>query len=428
MFISENIKEKFINILFALIPLSFLGGNLLINLNILLIIVISCVFFGKEIFKIKLNFFDKLISFFFLILLLSGIFNSYFFYYPEKSIYTGEVLIKSFLFLRFIFLYFIIKFLIVNGKLKFKFFFITASACSLFVSLDVILQFFTGRVVFGYESFSRRNPGPFGDEAISGSYLQRFSFFTFFLFPIFFTNYNKKIYIIFLIPIVILTLSAVLFSGNKVPFIMFILTAIILLIINSSSKKNIIFLLIIVSLIFLISYKYNYQVQNNFRNLYVKVSQIQDYTKSIFENMKFGSEIIIPNTYIKEIHNGILAFNSKKIFGGGLKSHKISCQKYSKYSCAPHPHNYHVEILISAGIVGYLMLLTLFLKFLITCKNSYLEKIKKNRMIFALFGTLFFIEFFPLRTTGSFFSTGNATYFFIIMSIAISLSLKKIIK
>ena len=133
---------------------------------------------------------------------------------------------------------------------------------------------------------------------------------------------------------------------------MFILTAIILLIINSSSKKNIIFLLVIASSIFLISYKYNYQVQNNFRNLYVKVSQIQDYTKSIFENMKFGSEIIIPNTYIKEIHNGILAFNSKKIFGGGLKSHKISCQKYSKYSCAPHPHNYHVEILISAGIVG----------------------------------------------------------------------------
>ena len=99
MFISENIKEKFINILFALIPISFLGGNLLINLNVLLIIIISCVFFGKEIFKIKLNFFDKLISIFFLILLLSGIFNSYFFYYPEKSIYTGEVLIKSFLFL-----------------------------------------------------------------------------------------------------------------------------------------------------------------------------------------------------------------------------------------------------------------------------------------------------------------------------------------
>ena len=78
--------------------------------------------------------------------------------------------------------------------------------------------------------------------------------------------------------------------------------------------------------------------------------------------------------------------------------------------------------------MGYFLLLTIFLKFLTTFKNSYLNKTKNNQMIFALFSTLFFIEFFPLRTTGSFFSTANATYFFIIMSIAISLALKKAIK
>ena len=428
MFISENNKEKFLNILFALVPLSFLGGNLLINLNILLLIITSFLFFKKEIFQIKLNFFDKLISFFFLILLLTGIANSLLYYYPEKSIYADEILIKSFLFLRFILIYFIIKFLVVSGILKFKIFFITASVCSLFVSLDVILQFFTGKDIFGYESFSRRNPGPFGDEAISGSYLQRFSLFTFFLFPVFFPNYNKKIYTVFIIPIIILTLSAVLFSGNKVPFVMFILAAIILLILNLNSKKITMFLMVVTALIFLIFYNFNSQVKYNFGNFYVKVSQIQDYAKSVVKNIKFGSDVYIPNTYLKEIHNGILAFNSKKMVGGGLKSYKISCIEFSKYSCAPHPHNYHVEILVSAGILGYLLLLILFLKFLISFKNSHLTKTKKNQMMFVLFSTLFFIEFFPLRTTGSFFSTANATYFFIIMSIAISLSLKKEIK
>ena len=155
--------------------------------------------------------------------------------------------------------------------------------------------------------------------------------------------------------------------------------------------KRTIFIIVIIAIILYFQYPYVNYVNNSY-----EIIQYDNPNKSVFENMKFDSEIIIPNTYIKEIHNGILAFNSKKIFGGGLKSHKISCRKYAKYPCAPHPHNYHVEILISAGIVGYLMLLTLFLKFLITCKNSYLEKIKKNRMIFALFGTLFFIEFFPL--------------------------------
>tara|TARA_B100001057_G_scaffold500960_1_gene619259 strand:- start:771 stop:2090 length:1320 start_codon:yes stop_codon:yes gene_type:complete len=428
MFISEDNKEKFINILFSLIPLSFLGGNLLINLNIILLIIVSCFFFKSEIFRINLNLYDKLISLFFLILLITGIFNFYLFYNPDKSIYADEILIKSFLILRFILIYFIIKFLIIKRILKLKFFFITAAICSLFVSLDVILQFFTGKDIFGYENFSRRNPGPFGDEAISGSYLQRFSLFIFFLFPIFFPNYNKKIYIIFIIPTIILIFCATLFSGNKVPFTMLIFAAIILLVINYQFKKIWFLFLAGAISIFLIFFQYSSHVKYNFGNFYVKVSQLQIYTKSIIDNIKHGTEVNIPNTYIKEIHNGILAFNSKKMIGGGLKSYKISCLEFSNYSCAPHPHNYHVEILVSVGIVGYFLILILFLKFLITFKSSYLEKTKNNQMIYALFGTLFFIEFFPLRTTGSFFSTANITYFFIIMSIAISLTLKKNIK
>ena len=98
MFISENNKEKFTNILFSFIPLSFLGGNLLINLNIIFLIVISCFFYKKEIFQIKLNLFDKLISLFFLILLIVGILNSYLIYYPNKSIYADEILLKVFLY------------------------------------------------------------------------------------------------------------------------------------------------------------------------------------------------------------------------------------------------------------------------------------------------------------------------------------------
>ena len=137
-----------------------------------------------------------------------------------------------------------------------------------------------------------------------------------------------------------------------------------------------------------------------------------------------------PNTYIKEIHNGFLsfAFDSKKIFGGGIKSYKISCPKFSKFSCANHPHNYHIEILVSVGILGYLLLIILVLKFLIVFKSSYVNKTKRDQLIFLLFSTLFLVEFFPIRTTGSFFSTANATYLFIMMAIAISLSQKKVIK
>ena len=429
-FVSINNKEKIINILFSLIPLSFVCGNSLINLNIFLLIIFSFFFFKSKIFEIEFNLFDKLIFLFFLILLFSGLFNSLYFYYPEKSIYSKEVLLKSFLYLRFVLIYFIIKYLIYKDILNLKFFFVLAAICSLFVSLDVLLQFFTGKDIFGYESFGRRNPGPFGDEAISGSYLQRFAFFTFFLFPVFFSNYNKKFYLFYAVPTYALIFSAVLFSGNKIPFLMFLLSTIIFIMINLKSKKNVFLIFLLSASIFLIFFKYNSEVRLNFGGLYQKVSQVEIYSKDLLKNFKNAREIMPPNTYIKEIHNGFLSFalDSKKIFGGGIKSYKISCPKFSKYACANHPHNYHIETLVNVGILGYLLLIILLLKFLTIFKSSYVNKSKSDQMVFLLFSTLFVIELFPIRTTGSFFSTANATYFFIMMAIAISLMQKKIVK
>ena len=38
---------------------------------------------------------------------------------------------------------------------------------------------------------------------------------------------------------------------------------------------------------------------------------------------------------------------------------------------------------------------------------------------------LFLAEIFPIRTTGSFFSTGNATFFFLVIAVTIALSKKE---
>ena len=52
--------------------------------------------------------------------------------------------------------------------------------------------------------------------------------------------------------------------------------------------------------------------------------------------------------------------------------------------------------------------------------QNYWRNIDKNILI--CFFVLFFVEIFPLKTTGSFFTTGNATYLFLIMSITIALT------
>ena len=426
MFLTKIDKHTIVNSLFLFLPISFVSGNLFININIILLIIITFTFYFSKIINIDFNIYDKLIILFYLIVLFSGVYNSYLFYFPEKSMYAKEILIKSFFFVRFVLLYFVIKYLISNDVLKLKFFFIISALSSLFVASDVLLQFITGQDIFGYESFDRRNPGPFGDEAISGSFLQRFSLFIFFLIPIYFKRLDNQTLLLFTFLLFLLIFCATLFSGNKFPFVMFILSLIILMLLLVRSKKLIIFIFIICSIIFTIFNKYSYEVKNNTSSFFNGISQVRIYTSSIFDKFENGSEIVIPNTWLKEIHNGILAFNTKKIFGGGLKSYKISCPKVSKQTCNQHPHNYHIEILVSSGVVGYLVLLTIFLKIFydIFIKNYYGYK-RDRQLLLILFFTLLFIEFFPLKTAGSFFSTANATYFFIIMSITISLGIRK---
>ena len=78
------------------------------------------------------------------------------------------------------------------------------------------------------------------------------------------------------------------------------------------------------------------------------------------------------------------------------------------------------------GLIGLIMLILIFVKiFYDTFVNKYVFKsfLSQNRLIIP-FMFLFFIEIFPVKTTGSFFTTGNATYLYLIMSVTVNLSRK----
>ena len=58
-------KSNYFNLLLALTPLSFIAGNMIININIALIILSAIVLYGKSIFEIKFYLLDKLLISFF---------------------------------------------------------------------------------------------------------------------------------------------------------------------------------------------------------------------------------------------------------------------------------------------------------------------------------------------------------------------------
>jgi len=115
-----------------------------------------------------------------------------------------------------------------------------------------------------------------------------------------------------------------------------------------------------------------------------------------------------------------------KIFGNGIKSFRIDCAKFQSHkknrTCSNHPHNYYLEILTETGVVGFLIVVFIGSLFLIyILKNfKFFRGNNLNDLFFIATSINLILEMFPIKSTGSFFSTNNATYIFLMSGIILS--------
>lgn len=422
-------NKNYFSFILALFPLSFLAGNMLININIILIIISALILFNLSLFKIKYFLLDRLIVLFFLTILLSAIFNDFYLYYNsnEFSTFRGVYVttLKSILFLRYLLLYLVIRFLIEKDYINFKYLFIISSLCALFVCLDIFFQSIVGKDFFGYEADprSRKLGGPFGDEYIAGGYIQRFSLFSFFVFSAFYLKIKMKFnYMLF--PILFLVFFiGIMLSGNRMPLILFLLATSLMFILENKKKKNLLFFLIFSFFTFFIVLNFNSTVNDNFRNF---KGNIQKLVLNFYDkNSDFNH---LP--YKDEFSSAYITWKFNKVVGGGVKNFNYYChksnEKFNKnYKCNLHPHNYYLEILTETGIIGFFIIIIIFLNilYLILRKYFLLSKLQNNKIIFP-FVLLFLTEFFPIKSSGSFFTTGNASLIFLILALLVGILLK----
>ena len=120
-------------------------------------------------------------------------------------------------------------------------------------------------------------------------------------------------------------------------------------------------------------------------------------------------------------------FLKKPLVGHGHKSFRYKCSEttidkdtikrrhhYKDYrACSSHPHNYMMEFLSENGIIGFLFyiifLLIIFFKILKARKHT-----NNNYLLFGV-GTLLLAILFPIKPSGSFFTTFNASIFFYLL-------------
>ena len=424
-------KQKIIfNILFSLIPLSYIIGNFAINLNIFLLIVFGLIIYNKRIFKIRLLFIDKIIITFFLLSIFSAIVNSI-----ESNLVKQDnsTLIKTILYYRYLLLYFVLRYLIENQKIYFKWFFISSLVCTLFVSFDIFYQFIFFQDIFGLKPLHpSKLSGPFGDELIAGGYIYKFAIFGIFAFPFF---KIKKIYLSLTLALLFLIyVIAIMLSGNRMPFVLFILAIFLILLFEKKTRKYIPVSFVIITCIFFVIYKNNQSIKNSFDSF--KDNSISMIKIFVVENISKSSQIPekeIP-MYYQELKSFYGTWMMNKYIGGGIKSFRHNCPKRKilshneRTTCNMHPHNYYLEILTDTGLIGFILSCLIFFSVIYhsIIKNYFLKSTTQINIILVPFTFVFISEIFPFRLSGSFFTTSTSTFIFILIATIIAFSKKNI--
>lgn len=413
-------KFTLINFFILSIPLTVILGNLAININILIISFIGFFIYKFSLFKFEKKIYDYLLLIFFLYLILITIFSNY----PklnQNDLYKIHI-IKSFLFLRFFFFYLVLRKLIENNKFYMKYFLYSCCFFSVIIGFDVIFQALTGKNLTGSVVNLNRPSSFFGEELIAGSFLQKFSTFSIFILLYFFRN--KKNFKIYLLSLFILFFIPTILTANRMPTLILFFSIILFLIIEKQFKTLLITFLsffIIISLI--VKYPPTKRIDTDIKVFYLySIDIIKKAPELFYYNSYKGKKIAVdPATYLVHFNSGIQTWKKNKIFGAGLKSFRLNCIYGNSQTCNSHPHNYFIEILLDVGILGLIIIYSIYFKIIAQFLKYYWQETNLTRYFYVPFFLIYFFELFPFRSTGSFFTTGNMYIHILVLSILVNI-------
>ena len=425
-----------LNWLFALFPVSFILGNLIINLQLVLFVIIGCIYLNKK--KIKLS--EKypiLIFFIFCVILIIS------------SFYNQANIEKSFLFLRVLVFYYIGLLILKEKEFNFEIVFNIFSITVVVISLDLIFQYLTGFNIIGLEA-KYGATSFFYNEHIAGSFLLSFGFFSIYKIFIKFEKKTAKNEIIKSLLVSIISIG-IFVSTQRMPMVIWILFLTFYgMVFYKSKLKSILFSYIILSF-FIISFSSPIE-RTRYTSFYTNAKSILDRSTMVYKTNKDEKKLNQIKLHLEEQNhlktkdlnfvkgsghanlfgNAMFIWEKNKFLGIGYKNFYNKCAEYKLLRCSTHPHNYYLDILVTVGLLG-LMVLIIYLFFITLRSLQYLKicyknkKIKNCNQLFILLIN-FLIIFFPFKSSGSFFTTGNITYTMIILILLNSYINKKFLK
>lgn len=389
--------------LFYLIPLFFLIGRA--SIDIVITYIGLNFFFKKIIIDKDFSIFDNKIFQIGLLFCCVQILISFFSTNLNVSIF------KSLTYLRFIFFFGATTYFIKSNYFKINYFYYAVGICTLFINIDIFIQYLIGYDLFGYEPVknginSFRYSGSFGDEFIAGNYIRNF-LLIFAIITIFRSKelYKKYIFEFFLIFSIII----ILITGDRMVFISVLYSFFFIFIFISKVRSYLLIIGIIIA--------------TCVGGIIIFDKGISDRVVSIQKQLLSKKNGQFNNPHLNLIKQSIEIYKNNKVFGTGLKTFREACsQKQNSIKlgyedakinyCSNHPHNYYFEFLSETGFTGLLTFIIFVISlFYITGFNKeYLNNQKLSFLCLLVF-------LFPIATTGSFFTNMTGCYFWYLVSL-----------
>jgi len=407
---STSNKNKFLLvtvILISVLPALTLIGSLVSNSALILISLafLIHIFLNKQ-YKIFNSKFFLVLLFFFVGLIFNYIFSEI----PKNSFS------RVFGFFRFFILSLSIFYIFNYKDNIFKKFILNSWVILfLFVTIDLLIEFITGKNILGYTSNYIGRLGSFtGDELKIGNYFLAFSFIALS------TLYNKFKNLKFLVFSLFLILFFGFIIGERANFIRLVGISFLFLFFLFLFKKKIkAFFILTLSFILLIFSIITYDRINN-HGKKVDTYNERYYIRYLKEFNKILDSSLLE--YIKNdtrhglhYYTAINIFKDYKLTGVGLKNFRIFSNE-DKYNpefsnqsgFATHPHQVHFEILSEMGILGFIFF---FITFFIILKESYQRNYAEKNLLGLSAASFLLVTFLPLIPSGSFFTSYSATLF-----------------
>lgn len=273
----------------------------------------------------------------------------------------------------------------------------------IFLSSDIIFQYYNGTDFFNLPRWEDRAAGffAFNGEYIAGSFMVKILLPSIFFFN---TYYKFKFKNLFISLTTFLFIYSLFLTGERASIINFIIILLIFFIIKllykqfklNYLKTFILFVLSIIVVIGLVLSNENYK------------KRLIDQTKIDF----LDKNSILNSRYFQKFYTGQRIFYDYPLLGSGPKTFRSICNNYSDTSlgCSTHPHNFHIEILSEYGFINYIILFMILFYFI---KISNFKVINFQNDYCLILFLIFLIQINPFSVTGSFFSSFSAYIFWI---------------